>query len=106
MSVSRVQNQLKRGRYVKHIRTGAAIYLSAVLEYLAAEVMELSGNAARDNKKRRIIPRHITLAVKSDPELDVLLQDVTISNGGVLPFIHQVLLPKQTKERKSPSQEV
>ena len=34
------------------------MYLAAVLEYLAAEILELAGNAARDNKKTRIIPRY------------------------------------------------
>ena len=71
---------------------GAPVYLAAVLEYLCAEILELAGNAARDNKKSRIVPRHITLAVKNDEELNKLLGNVTIASGGVLPNIHAVLL--------------
>ena len=80
------------------IGAGAPVYLAAVLEYLAAEVLELSGNAARDNKKSRIIPRHVQLAVRNDEELSKLLAGVTIAEGGVLPNIHAVLLPKKSKK--------
>ena len=59
----------------------------------------MAGNAARDNKKNRIIPRHIQLAVRNDEELSKLLGSVTIANGGVLPKIESVLLPKSTKSK-------
>lgn len=64
------------------------MYLSAVLEYLAAEVLELAGNAAKDNKKNRINPRHILLAIRNDDELNKLMANTTIADGGVLPSIH------------------
>lgn len=63
-------------------------------------MLELAGNAARDNKKTRIVPRHIQLAVRNDEELSKLLGDVTIANGGVMPNIHNLLLPKKTGSSK------
>ncbi|KAK0580908.1 hypothetical protein LWI29_007650 [Acer saccharum] len=93
--VGRIARFLKAGKYADRVGAGAPVYLSAVLEYLAAEVLELAGNAARDNKKNRIVPRHIQLAVRNDEELSKLLGTVTIANGGVMPNIHQTLLPKK-----------
>ena len=97
--VGRVARYLRVGKYATRIGAGAPVYLAAVMEYLAAEVLELAGNASRDNKKTRIIPRHIQLAVRNDEELSKLLGEVTIANGGVLPNIHQVLLPKKSEKK-------
>ena len=92
--VGRVGRYLRKGGYARRVGAGAPVYLAAVMEYLAAEILELAGNAARDNKRSRIIPRHIQLAVRNDEELNKLLGGVTIASGGVLPNIHTVLLPK------------
>ncbi|AOW28418.1 histone H2A.1 [Candida albicans P57072] len=94
--VGRVHRLLRKGNYAQRIGSGAPVYLTSVLEYLAAEILELAGNAARDNKKSRIIPRHLQLAIRNDEELNKLLGDVTIAQGGVLPNIHQNLLPKKS----------
>jgi len=95
--VGRVHRYLKQGNYGERIGEGAPVYLAAVLEYLTAEILELAGNAARDNDKKRIIPRHLQLAIRNDEELNKLLEGVTIAQGGVLPNIRAELLPKKTK---------
>ncbi|XP_016414870.1 histone H2A-like [Sinocyclocheilus rhinocerous] len=91
--VGRVHRLLHKGNYAERVGAGDPVYLAAVLEYLTAEILELAGNAARDNKKTRIIPRHLQLVVRNE-----LLGGVTIAQGGVLPNIQAVLLPKKTEK--------
>ena len=94
---------------------GAAVYLAAVLEYVTAEIVELAGNAARDNKRRRISARDLFLAMKYDEELDQLIPKTTFSQvckmkninpiynilqGGVVPSIQPVLVPKKKMKNR------
>lgn len=103
--VGRLHRFLREGRYGQRVGAGAPVFMAAVLEYLTVEVLELAGNAARDNKKTRISPRHIMLAVRNDEELNQLLSNITIASAGVVPHIHKVLLGTKAGKSKADSQE-
>jgi len=99
-SVSRVHRNLRRGNYAARVGAQSPVYLAAVLEYLTAEILELAGNAAHDNNRSRINPRHIQLAVRKDEELNKLLAGITISQGG-LPRMQTEVLPSRQYKRRS-----
>lgn len=98
MSVARVERVMRSMMYVDRLGQGAPIYLAAVVEYIAAEILELAGNAARDNKKQRIKPRHVLLAVRNDEELNKMFLHA-ILGGGVVPNIHSRLLKVSKKSQ-------
>ncbi|XP_037559658.1 core histone macro-H2A.1-like [Dermacentor silvarum] len=93
--VGRIGRYLRKSTHHFRIGAGAPVYMAAVIEYLTAEILELAGNAARDNKKNRVTPRHILLAIANDDELHQLLRGVTIASGGVLPRIQPELLVRK-----------
>jgi histone H3 len=84
----------------KRLNGNTAFYLAGVLEYIVAEVLELSGNAAKDLKKQQISARHVFLGTKGDEELDHLFKG-NFLGGGVIPHIHGALLPKTRKVEKA-----
>jgi histone H2A len=92
--VGRIESLIRHHRGVERVSGTAAVYLAAVLEYLTAEILELSGNAARDNKKKRVTTRHLLLAIRYDEELNTLTHNITLS-GGVPPYINAALLPNK-----------
>ncbi|KAF8144096.1 histone-fold-containing protein [Mycena galopus ATCC 62051] len=55
-TVGHIHRLLKKGNYTQRVSAGAP-------EYLAAEILELAGNTALDNKKHCIMPRYLQLTV-------------------------------------------
>ena len=93
-SVPRVARFMKQGRYADRIGGGAPIYLTAALQYICSEIVELAGNEALRVKKQRIVPRHVMLAIRNDPELNKLVgHKADFANSGVVPKIHKEVQP-------------
>ena len=90
----------KRINAKARVSADAPVFLAAVLEYLCAEIIELSSTSTLEHKKKTINPRFISLAIKSDEELSNLLKGCHINAGGVLPGIHPKLLPKRREKMK------
>ena len=83
--VGRIARMLKTGRYSERVGKGASVFLAAVLEYLVAEILEVSNIMVGKHKKSRIIPRYIFLGMKEDQELSSLFNDTIITSAGVKP---------------------
>lgn len=100
--IGRVGTLLRRGQYARRVGASSAVYLAAVLEYLTAELLELTVKAAsqQKNKSKRLSPRTLTLAVRHDDDLGALLQNVTLSRGGVIPSVNKALAKKQKGSKK------
>lgn len=96
LPVGRVRAALRRARVAKRISALAPLFLTAVLEYLATELIDAAGHVTRDANRRRITPRDIFIAARNDAELDALTAGCTFAAGGVLPSMHQVLLQKNS----------
>ena len=89
----------------RKVSKGASVYLAGVMEYICAEIIELAGNAARDNKKTRINSRHLFLAVENDEELSKMFRNMNykIVGGGVYPDGQIINFVKAKKNAKKNS---
>lgn len=102
----RAANGLKRTGKAKRtanfkIKPESAIFTSAVLEYITAEVLELAGDVVKQQKKSRISPRHLLAAMKMDEEMSELLpKGAALKSAGVMPkripdFLRKTNVPKK-----------
>ena len=84
------------------VTSSAPIFLAATLEYLTAEILELSAKYSNEHKRVRITIRDLQLSIGNDTELSNLFDKLNISflGGGVIPFIHQVLITKKPRKKR------
>jgi len=77
--VSKFNRHLRESRRTKRVGAGAPGYLAAVLEYAAAELLELAGNSL--GKRKRINPADLMLCIRKDEELNRLIGGHAVFTG-------------------------
>ena len=60
----------------------APVYLTAVLEYICAEILDIAKDSAVGEKKKRILPKHIKIGIKNDDDLKTFFKDMIIPEAG------------------------
>lgn len=73
--VSRVDRILREGKYSQRVSSSAPVFLAGVLEYLTSNILELAGEEARNNGKKRIAPEHVCRVVQTNEQLCQLFKD-------------------------------
>ena len=73
---------------------------------MCSEVLELSGDAATEHKKKTIQGRHIQLAIGNDEELSKLMCAAMIAEGGVVGGINDFLKPQKKGKKNQGTQEM
>lgn len=78
------------------------VYMAAVIEYIASEILQFAGQSAVDGKRSTITVRHLLLATHNNPDLYSLLENLNFNwlGGGVLPNINPAIIPSKEKQRK------
>jgi len=85
LSVSRASKVFKK--YKTRLTAGSSVYLASVLEYVLAEVLEVTSNVAKDHGKNVLNSRHLMLGIKGDAELSSLSKSLCfdVVDGGIVP---------------------
>lgn len=102
MPVSRINRTMKAISKTKRIGGSAPIYMSAVLEYIAAEILDGAGNHTQKSKRKRVTPEDVILSIRSDEELSKLCGSIAVYTGDKLTGVSDALKPAPIKEKKKP----
>jgi histone H2A len=95
LHIRRLMRQHRRANVHPH----AAIFASAVLEYLTAELLESSAQVTSFAKKKVITPRFIKIAMHQDNDFVQYIKGVIIRESGNVPYIENFAPRKKPAKR-------
>ena len=105
LPISRIAGVMKKQGGTKRLGGSAPVYMSAVAEYVASELLEAAGSSTIKNKRKRITPDDIAIAIRSDAELNLVCGNLALAVGGVVKGITKAITPGASKPSSKPAEE-
>jgi len=83
-----------------NVGKNAPVALTAALEHIVHQILDISVKLAQDSKKATVNPRHMFLAISNDEGLSALTKTFSIEfmGVGVIPFVHPKLRSNKAKK--------
>lgn len=94
LPISRINRLMKQKSGVKRIGGSAAVFLTAVLEYVSSEVLDLASEFCKEQKRKRVNPGDVLMAMRADSELQKLTASTAFVLGDKITGIGKRLMPK------------
>ena len=85
--VSRVDRLLREGQGAYRLSSATPVFLTAVLEYLIANILDLAGKEVCTNHRVRISPEHVQTALINNENLRRLFQPGAFSQPTASPHL-------------------
>ena len=104
LPITKIMKLMKKDRLAKQVGMRPAIVMTAVCEYICTEILDLASTIAQENNKKRIVPRHLMLAISQDEELSKVINHAIWHESGVAPHIEKALLKGKSVKNDTTSQ--
>ncbi|NXK57296.1 H2A1 protein, partial [Chauna torquata] len=99
--VSRIDRQLRRGRFAARLGARAPVFLAAVLQWVTHKTMDMAGKITKKSNQQRISPCHLQMAVQNSSALKHLLGGGPRHRSRAVPQSRHVASPSKKKKTKS-----
>ncbi|MFJ8677613.1 hypothetical protein [Streptomyces sp. NPDC093589] len=95
-----IKRHLKQ-RSKMRVSRGAVICMDAVLTYLTMEIVEAGDGVAKEEGKKKLLPKHLNAAIHKDAELSGLLTGWAVSSGSAVPSPQPALIKRLAGQKQT-----
>ena len=103
--VARINRFMKGNSGTKRIGGSAPVYMTAVIEYVTAELMELAGNNTKKAGRKTVAPDDLTTALRGDADLAKVFAGHGIFVGDRINKISETIKYTAAKSKRSAAAE-